>query len=142
MRFMITAAPDPNRANPPERIDDALFAAYMKFNEDMAKAGVLVVSEGLNPAAKGARVGVKGGKRTVLDGPFTESKELVGGFYLIDVDSLDEAISWALRCPTGFGSDDVLTIHPMTGEADIPPRYMEIIRQVAPTGIASTEKKR
>jgi len=67
----------------------------MRFNEEMQRAGVLVASEGLNPAAKGARVAVDNGKRYVVDGPFAESKELVGGFYLIEVNSLEEAIQWA-----------------------------------------------
>src|SRR3954466_10118894 len=118
MRFLITATPDPSKpaAPPPSPdmpFDEKIFMAYMKFNEDMHKAGVLVASEGLNPQKKGARVGVVGGKRKVIDGPFVESKELVGGFYLIDVKSLEEAISWAMRAPTGLGFADMLTIHPM-----------------------------
>lgn len=135
MRFMITAAPDPNRPTseahaPP---DDKLIADYMKFNEDMHKAGVLIASEGLNPAGKGARVGISGGKRAVLDGPFVESKELVGGFYLIEVKSREEAIEWALRCPVGLGSDDILTILQMTEASDLPPEMMKIVREAAPT---------
>jgi hypothetical protein len=144
MRFMITAAPGPNEARPDPSapFDEKLFAAYMKFNEDMAKAGVLVVAEGLNPEGKSARVGVSGGKRAVLDGPFTESKELVGGFYLIEVASREEAIEWALRCPIGLGTDEVLTIHQMTEASDIPARYLEIIAQVAPTWSASWSRPR
>src|SRR5260221_6649315 len=93
MRFIITASPGPgsdttNAAAP----DMEVIAAHMRFNEEMHKAGVLVASEGLNPEGKGARVGVVNGKRAVLDGPFAESKELVGGFYLIEVASRDEAI--------------------------------------------------
>jgi len=99
----------------------------MRYNEEMHKAGILIASEGLNPAGQGARIGVSGGKRAVLDGPFIESKELVGGFYLIDVQSMDEAIAWALRSPTGLGSDDVLTIHPMTEASDLPPEMVKII---------------
>jgi hypothetical protein len=64
----------------------------MRFNEEMHQAGILVASEGLNPSARGARIAVSNGKRHLVDGPFAESKELVGGFYLIDVSSLDEAI--------------------------------------------------
>jgi hypothetical protein len=144
MRFIITAAPDPNRATskavaPP---DEAVLAAYMKFNEDMHKAGVLIASEGLNPAGQGARIGVSGGKRVVLDGPFAETKELVGGFYLIEVKSREEAIAWALRCPVGLGSDDVLTIHQMTEASDIPPEMMRIIREAAPTWSASFARSR
>jgi len=109
----------------------------MKFNEDMHQAGVLVASEGLNPGAKGARVGIAGGKRKVLDGPFAETKELVGGFYIVDVASLDEAISWALRCPVGLGTDNVLEIRPLTEMTDIPSALLELSRKVAPAWTAS-----
>jgi len=144
MRFIITAAADPNKT---KSDGDAAFskdmmAAYMKFNEELHKAGVLVASEGLNPSGKGARIGVANGKRVVLDGPFAESKELIGGFYLITVKSLDEAVQWALRCPTGLGTDDILTIHPMTEATDIPPEYLEVIKKAAPTWSASWGKGR
>ena len=141
MRFLITAAPDPN-ASSADAPDEKLVAAYMRYNEDMHKAGVLVASEGLSPGRMGARVGVSAGKRVVLDGPFTESKELVGGFYLIDVQSMDEAIAWALRSPTGLGSDDVLTIHPMTEASDLPPEMVKIIADAAPTWSAAWRKPR
>jgi hypothetical protein len=137
MRFLITASPDPNAPPSDRPLDDDTFAAYMRFNEELHRAGVLVASEGLNPAGKGARVAVSKGKRTVVDGPFAESKELVGGFYLIEVPSLEEAIRWAARCPVGLGVDDVLTIHPLTEPSDVPPRYLEIIHAVAPTWSAS-----
>jgi hypothetical protein len=144
MRFMITAAPDSNapKQQPDAPPDEKLIAAYMKFNEDMHKAGVLIASEGINPARKGARVGIAGGKRTVLDGPFPETKELIGGFYLIEVRSREEAIEWALRCPTGLGSDDILTIHPMTDASDLPPEMLEIIAEAAPTWGASFAKSK
>ena len=144
MRFMITATPDPDAEKPAAQAppDENLMAAYMRFNEEMHRAGVLVVSEGLNPAGQGARVGISGGKRVVLDGPFAESKELVGGFYLIDVASREEAIAWALRCPTGFGSDDILTLHPMTGAADLPPEVLKIIEEAAPTWSAVFRKEK
>jgi hypothetical protein len=144
MRFLITAAPAPNAEKPSQDapFDEKLFVAYMKYNEDLARAGVLVASEGLSPARQGARIGVSGGKRVVLDGPFAESKELVGGFYLIDVKSLEEAIAWALRSPSGMGSDDLLTIHPMTEASDLPPHLQALIRETAPTFTALWEKGR
>jgi hypothetical protein len=142
MRFLITAAADPNPAKARAPIDDALIAKYMQYNEALHRAGVLVASEGINPAGKGACIGIKGGKRVVLDGPFAESKELVGGFYLIAVKSLQEAIEWALRCPLGLGIDDVLTIHPMTEETDLPPEMRRIIAAAAPTWSASWSKGR
>ena len=98
----------------------------------MHKAGILVASEGLNPAARGARVAVSNGKRHLVDGPFAESKELVGGFYIIDVKSLEEAIEWALRAPCGMGSDDVLEIRQLTGAEDLPPEILELINVAAP----------
>jgi hypothetical protein len=147
MRFLITAGAGPHDSKPPESPSEKmpfeeLFAAYMRFNEEMARAGVLVAAEGLNPAKGGARVGISNGKRVLLDGPFTESKELVGGFYLIDVSSLEEAIAWALRCPIGLGSDEMLAIHPMTELSDIPPHLCDIIREVAPTWSSSWKEGR
>jgi hypothetical protein len=140
MRFVITTHPadstPPNDTPPSEEV----IAAYMKYNEDMHVAGVLVASEGLLPGSPGAQVAVVGGKRKVLDGPFAESKELVGGFYVIDVPSLEEAKAWALRCPVGLGSDDVLEIRQLTGAEEVPPFVMEVAKRVAPTWTASLLK--
>jgi hypothetical protein len=140
MRFIITAqaGSDKSEAN----VDEKLLIAYMRFNEEMHKAGILVASEGLNPAARGARVAVANGKRHVVDGPFAESKELVGGFYIIDVKSLDEAIQWALRAPSGMGTDDVLEIRQLTGAGDIPPEMLKTINAAAPTWSASVWQAR
>ncbi len=74
-----------------------------KYNEDLAKAGVLISLDGLHPAAKGARVSFRGGKPQVTDGPFAEAKEVLGGYWMIQVNSKQEAIEWAKRCP---GSDN------------------------------------
>jgi len=141
MRFVITARPADAAGAPSGPPSDDLIAAYMKFNEDMHNAGVLVASEGLNPGAPGARIGVSGGKRKVLDGPFAESKELVGGFYVIEVASLEEAKAWALRCPTGLGSDDVLEIRQLTGSEDVPPEMVALTKRVAPNWSATWVKK-
>ena len=139
MRFIITAQTGADEANAgkEQTFDEDLFISYMKFNEEMHRAGILVASEGLNPGAKSARVAVSRGKRHVVDGPFAESKELIGGFYIIDVKSLDEAISWALRAPSGFGSDDVLEIRQLTGAGDLPPEILKIMTSAAPTWSAS-----
>jgi hypothetical protein len=142
MRFIITAAPDPNRAPPGAPPDEELIAAYMRFNEEMHQAGVLRASEGLSPRSQGARIGVVNGKRAVLEGPFAETKELVGGFYLIEVGSREEAIQWALRCPCGLGFDDVLTIHQMTDEDDLPPEMLKLIAEHAPTWSATFARKK
>ena len=139
MRFIITAQASEakNTTDSPSEFDLDLFKAYMSFNEEMQRAGVLVASEGLNPAAKGVRVALSNGKRHVVDGPFTESKELVGGFYLIEVGSLDEAVQWALRAPSGFGSDDILEIRQLTGAGDLPPEMLQLIKEIAPTWSSS-----
>ena len=139
MRFIITARPgtDAAAAGKEAAFDEALFTAYMRFNEEMHRAGVLVASEGLNPAARGARVAVSQGRRHVVDGPFAETKELVGGFYIIDVKSLDEAISWALRAPSGLGTDDILEIRQLTGAGDLPPEILKLITAAAPTWSAA-----
>jgi hypothetical protein len=141
MRFLITATPDPDAPKADRPLDDETFAAYMRFNEEMHAAGVLIASEGLNPGGARARVVVDRGRRKAVDGPFAESKELVGGFYLIEVQSLAEATEWALRCPVGLGAADVLTIHPMTEPSDIPPKYLELMRKAAPTWSEAFRKK-
>ena len=144
MRFIITARPGPDTPEPPDPngpFDEALFTTYMAFNEEMHKAGVLVASEGLKHEGHVARVEAKNGKRTVVDGPFTESKELVGGFYIIEVDTEQEAIEWALSCPTGLGFDDVLEVRALTGETDIPPRLLELVYAAAPTWSTTFSKK-
>jgi hypothetical protein len=83
---------------------EKLLAAMGKYNEELMKAGVLLDLSGLQPTSKGARIKFSGGKRTVIDGPFTEAKELIGGFWLIQVKSKEEAIEWAKRVP--FEADD------------------------------------
>jgi hypothetical protein len=85
-----------------------LLTAMGKYNEELVKAGILLAAEGLKPSSKGARVRFSGSRRTVIDGPFAETKELVAGFWLIQVKSMDEAIEWVKRCP-----------NPMEGESEI-----------------------
>ena len=80
-----------------------LIAAMTKYNEEMAKAGVLLDLAGLQPSSKGARVKFSGNKPTVMDGPFAETKELIAGYWLIKVNSKEEAIEWAKRCPSPHG---------------------------------------
>lgn len=98
MRFMmmVKATPETEAGVMP---GEELLAAMGDFNEEMVKAGVMLAGEGLHPSSRGARVRFSGGTRTVTDGPFAETKELIAGFWLIQVDSLQEAIQWALRCP-------------------------------------------
>jgi hypothetical protein len=90
--------------------DEKLLSDMGKFNEELAKAGIMLAGEGLHPSSKGARVRFSGNKRTVIDGPFSESKELIAGFWLWQVKSLDEAIEWVKRCPNPTGSESEIEI--------------------------------
>ncbi len=85
--------------------DAGLFAAMGKFNERLVKAGVMLAADGLQPSSKGARVRFDGEKRTVIDGPFAESKELIAGFWLWQVKSLEDAVEWLKQAPFGGGSE-------------------------------------
>ncbi|HVT06835.1 MAG TPA: YciI family protein [Polyangia bacterium] len=85
--------------------DPELVAEMGKFNEEMVKAGVLLAGEGLHPSSKGARVRFSGGRRTVIDGPFTETKELIAGFWILQCRSKEEALEWAKRSPQPFRGD-------------------------------------
>jgi len=107
MRFMVMvkATKDSEAGALP---DEKLLAAMGKYNEELVNAGVMLAGEGLHPSSKGARVRFSGANRTVIDGPFTETKELVAGFWLWRVDSLEKAIEWVKRCP-----------NPMPGESEI-----------------------
>lgn len=96
---------------------EEMFAAMGKYNEELANAGILLAGEGLHPSSKGVRVKFSGDERTVVDGPFTETKELVAGYWLWQVKSMDEAIEWAKRCPNPTGAESELEIRPVF-EAD------------------------
>jgi len=103
MRFMILikASKDSEAGIPPSK---ELFEQMAKYNEQLVKAGVMLAGEGLHPSSKGARVEFAGDKRTVVDGPFTETKELVAGFWILQVKSKEEAIEWVKRIPNPDGA--------------------------------------
>jgi len=126
MRFMVLMIPGDKKFEAGVLPDEKIIAAMMKYNEELAKAGVLLALDGLHPSSKGARIRFAGGKRTVTDGPFTEAKELIGGYWLWQVKSKEEAIEWASRCPALDG--DVLEIRQVYEAADFGP---EVARQEA-----------
>ena len=100
MRFMMLMIPKGYETAAPGTMPDAeAVAAMMKYNESLQKAGVLLALDGLHPPSMGARVSFAGGKPTVTDGPFAEAKEVLGGYWMIQVKSREEAIEWASRCP-------------------------------------------
>ena len=93
--------------------DEQVLTDMNNYNEELVKAGVMLAAEGLHPSSKGVRVNFSGDKRTVVDGPFTETKELVVGFYLWQVRSLDEAIEWVKRMPSQPGVEEAIEIRPV-----------------------------
>jgi hypothetical protein len=101
MRVMVMVKATP-QSEAGEMPSQALFEAMGAFNEELVKAGVLLTADGLKPSAAGARVQFDGTRRTVVDGPFAETKELVAGFWLWQVRSMEEALEWARRCPNPF----------------------------------------
>ena len=90
--------------------DEKLLTEMGKYNEELVKAGVMLAGEGLHPSSKGARVRFSGTKRTVIDGPFAETKELIAGFWLLQVKSKEEAIEWVKRCPNPTGDEAEIEI--------------------------------
>lgn len=119
MRFMMLVIPKGYESAAPGTMPDAeLVEAMTKYNESLQKAGVLLALDGLHPPSMGARVVFSGGERTVIDGPFPEAKEVVGGYWMIQVRSKEEAIEWALRCP-GSG-DGVIEIRQVQEISDFP----------------------
>jgi len=106
-----------------------LLAEMGKFNEELAKAGVLLAAEGLQASSKGARVKFSGSKRTVIDGPFTESKELIAGFWLWQVRSLDEAIEWVKRCPNPHEGESEIEIRQVFEAEDFGAEFTPELRK-------------
>ena len=109
MRFMILIKADKN-SEAGVLPDEQLLTEMGKFNEELVKAGVMLAGEGLQPSSKGARVKFSGEQRTVSDGPFPETKELIAGFWLWQVNSKEEAIEWVKRCPNPMGVESEIEI--------------------------------
>jgi hypothetical protein len=119
MRFMMLMIPGGYATASPDAVPSAeAVAAMMKYNEELKKAGVLLALDGLHPPSSGARVSFKGEKPSVTDGPFAEVKEVLGGYWMIDVRSRAEAIEWARRCPAA--SDDVIEIRQVFEISEFP----------------------
>jgi hypothetical protein len=97
---------------------EKLLTEMGRYNEELVKAGVMLAGEGLHPSSKGARVKFSGEKRSVIDGPFTETKELIAGFWLWQVRSLEEAVEWVKRCPNPTGSEAEIEIRPLFEASD------------------------
>ena len=124
MRFMMLMIPRGYETAAPGAMPDAeAVAAMMKYNESLQKAGVLLALDGLHPPSMGARVTFSGGKPRVIDGPFAEAKEVLGGYWMIQVKSREEAIEWASRCPAS--DNDVIEVRQVQEFADFPADVQE-----------------
>jgi hypothetical protein len=128
MRFMMLMIPKGYEKAAPGAMPDAkAVAAMMKYNEALQKAGVLLALDGLHPPAMGARVSFSGGKPKVTDGPFAEAKEALGGYWMIQVKSKEEAIAWASRCPAS--DNEVIEIRQVQEMSDFPADVKEVAAQ-------------
>ena len=124
MRFMMLMIPKGYENAAPGTMPDAKHVTeMMKYNESLQKAGILLALDGLHPPSAGARVSFAGGKAKVTDGPFAETKEVVGGYWMIQVKSKEEAIEWASRCP---GSEnEMIEVRQVQGFSEFPPEVQE-----------------
>ena len=128
MRFMILVKADKN-SEAGVMPSTELLAAMGKYNEELAKAGVMLAGEGLHPSSKGARVKFSGTKRLVVDGPFTEAKELIAGYWLIQVKSKAEAIEWVKRVPNPTGEESEIEIRQVFEADDFGPALTPELRE-------------
>jgi hypothetical protein len=136
MRFMMLMIPKGYETAAAGTMPDAEgVAKMMKYNEALQKAGVLLALDGLHPPSMGARVSFSGGRATVTDGPFTEAKEVLGGYWLIDVKSRDEAIAWASRCPAG--DNEIIEVRQVQEMEDFPADV-----QAAASGFEAMQQER
>ena len=124
MRFMMLVIPKGYETAAPGTMPEAdAVAKMMKYNEELQKAGVLLALDGLHPASMGARVSFEGGKPKVTDGPFAEAKEVLGGYWMIQVKSKEEAIQWASRAP--MSANEIIEVRQVQEMADFPPDVQE-----------------
>jgi hypothetical protein len=135
MRFMMLMIPKGYESATPGTMPDAkAVESMMKYNEELQKAGILLALDGLHPPSMGARVSFKGGKAKITDGPFAEAKEVLGGYWMIQVKSREEAIAWASRCPGG--DNEVIEVRQVQEFEDFPADV-----QKAATGFDEMQKQ-
>ena len=141
MRFMVMvkATKDSEAGVMP---DEKLLADMGNFNEELVKAGVMLAGEGLHPSSKGARVRFSGNKRTVIDGPFAETKELVAGFWIFQVKSREEAIEWVKRCPNPMPGESEIEIRQIFEAEDFGPAMTPELREAEDRQRAQAERNK
>ena len=115
---LVKASEDSEKGDFPEPWTTEMFAAMGRFNDELRNAGILRAADGLKPSSHGKRIAFDGTGRTVIDGPFAATRELVAGFWLWDVKDMDEAVAWAKRCPNPMPGPSEIEIRPLYEEAD------------------------
>lgn len=123
---MVKATPDSEAGQMPSQ---EMLEAMGKYNEELIQAGIMLAGEGLHPSAKGKRVRFSGAERTVIDGPFTETKELVAGFWIWRVKSIEEAVEWLKRCPNPMPGESEIEIRPIFELEDFGPELTPELRE-------------
>lgn len=121
---------------------EKLLTDMTNFNEELVKAGVMLAGDGLHPTSKGKRVRFSGSKRTVVDGPFAETKELIAGYWVWQVKSMDEAVEWVRRCPNPHPSDSEIEIRPLFEAADFGPELTPELRAKEDRQRAAIERRK
>ncbi len=141
MRFMMLMIPKGYETAAPGTMpeDAERIGSMMKYNESLQKAGVLLALDGLHPPSMGARVSFKGGKPKVTDGPFAEAKEVLGGYWVIDVKSRDEAIAWAKLCPAT--DNEVIEVCQVQEVSDFPAAVQKLVEKLPDLPVKSAPRK-
>jgi hypothetical protein len=125
---IVKASPETEANSIPDEQMSQMFTEMGNYNEQLVNAGIMLSGEGLLPSAKGTRINFRGTQRTVVDGPFAEAKELVAGFWIWKVDSFDQAIEWAKKCPNPTGQDGQLEIRQIAEADDLGDAYTQEAR--------------
>jgi hypothetical protein len=127
MRVMVIIKADAS-SEAGEMPSEQLLREMGQYNEDLVNAGIMLAGDGLHPSSKGKRVRFSGRERTVIDGPFAETKELIAGFWIWQVESMDQAVEWVRRCPTPMGSDSEIEIRPIFEAEDFGEEFTPELR--------------
>ena len=126
---MVKSTPETENENIPAEETEKMFLEMGKFNEELVAAGIMLSGEGLLPSSQGHRIDFRGNERTVRDGPFAEAKELVAGFWIWQVDSMEQAVEWAKKCPNPTGQDGQLEIRQIAGVEDFGDAYTDKVKE-------------
>ena len=126
---MVKATPETENQSMPAEQMEQMFLEMGKYNEELTNAGIMISGEGLLPSSKGHKINFKGDERTVVDGPFAEAKELVAGFWIWQVESMEQAVEWAKKCPNPTGQEGQLEIRQIASAEDFGDAYTSEVKE-------------